>query len=280
MSFFSDIFGGSSSDFSKIQDQYNQMMQQAQDYIQKMYGQGRTDITQGIGQAYDINKPYMQAGTNALDAYMASLGLGPQGQQGMQNVYNQFTTGPGYQFALKQGIQAAQQANAAKGLSGSGAEMAQLQQLGQGAAQQEWNNYLNNYQNRLSNIAGIGQASASQQAQMQYGGGQALANLGLQYGGMNVGVLENQAKSQAEAAMAQQAMKQQGWANIFGTIGTLGGAFLGGPFGSMAGGALGRYFGGGSGGGGNEGLLAALLNGYRNPNANTNPSGNYSYANG
>jgi hypothetical protein len=258
MGFFDDIFGGSKGDWSNIEDKYNQMMQQAQDYIKQMYGQGRTDITQGVSQAYDINKPYMQAGTTALDAYLSSLGLGSKGQQGVQDVYNQFTTGPGYQFALKQGMQSTQQAAAAKGLGGSGAEQAQLQQLGQGMAQQEWNNYLSNYQSKLSNIAGIGQSSAEQQAQIQYGGGQSLANLGLQYSGMNVGVLENQAKAQAEAAMAQQSMRQQGWGNIFGALGQLGGAAIGGMTGGMtgmggAGGSLASYFsklfGGGSGGG-------------------------------
>lgn len=70
--------------------------------------------------------------------------LGQAGPAGVQRAQQQFQTGPGYQFALGQGLESiAQQANAA-GMLASGNMLRESQQFGQGLANQEWNNYLRN----------------------------------------------------------------------------------------------------------------------------------------
>jgi len=247
---FSDIFGGGSDiDFSQAEDEYSKMLQNVQDYIGQMYGQGRGDILQGIQQAYGYNQPYMEAGKTSLTALMNSLGIGPQGAKGQQDVYQKFVSGPGYQYALNQGLQATRTGAAGAGLTGSGAEQKALQQTGQGMAEQGWNQYLTNYQNRLSNLAGAGQTSAMSQAQMSYGGGQSLAGLGLGYAGMDVNAQEMAAKARAEAEMAEQVQKEQAkqsmWGSIGSIIGGVGSIATGGGMGSL--GALSGFGGGGAG---------------------------------
>ena len=132
------------------------------------------EFQQGI---YDeqqaLFQPFYNSGTNALAAYNSEMGLGqaPQGYQGFQAT-------PGYQFALDQGNQQIQGSAAAQGNVLSGATMQSLQNNGIGMANQEYNNYMN----RLSGMAGAGQAAAGQTASaagnLGMATGQAYGNIG------------------------------------------------------------------------------------------------------
>ena len=80
-----------------------------------------------------------------------------------------FTESPGYGYQLEQANKAAMRSAAAGGMSGSGAEMKELQRVAQGQAAGEWGNYLNSfneYTNSLKSIANVGQTTATQGAQM------------------------------------------------------------------------------------------------------------------
>jgi hypothetical protein len=244
-------FGGG---FEQAEEEYNQMLSNVQAYINQMYGAGRGDIQAGLERAYGYEQPYTEAGKTAVGAYLASLGLGPTGGRGQQDVYQKFVTGPGYTFALRQGTLAAQRQTAARGMTGTGAEQREVQRLGQGMAEQQWSQY----QNRLAQLAGMGETAAGASAQMAYGGGQELAQLGTQYAGMDVQAQEMAAKARAEAEMAKEVQKEreeeERGSTIGKIIGGIGGAaagfVFGGPPGAIAGGAEGFLGAGGAPGGG------------------------------
>lgn len=106
--------------------------------------------------------PYLQSGTQGMQAYNSLLGLGaaPEGFAGYQQ-------SPGYQFQLNQGLDAAKSAAAAHGGMGSGATLQALDSYGQGMANQDYQTYLN----RLQGVSASGQAAAGGQAAaaQQYG---------------------------------------------------------------------------------------------------------------
>jgi len=221
MSWLSDLFGGG-TDMGDISDIYQNYLNQAQQALLEAQKTGRTDIQQYLSQALGYEAPYRAAGQAALGTYEASLGL-PGAPGTPQTALDRFRTSPGYQFALQQGLQAAQRGAAARGLTGSGAEAQALQQAGQGLAEQQYGQY----QSRLAQLAGAGQQAAGQAAQMAYGTGGTLAGLGLQYGTSLANLYGQMGQAQAEAALAQEAQQRGLLGSIFGGLGTLGGLFLG-----------------------------------------------------
>jgi len=227
----SSIFGGQDVDFSKAQGYYQQGMDQAMAAIKAAEAQGRTDIADSLRKSMGLNQPYIGAGTTAMNSWMNSLGIGDQGGRGQSSLMNQFQQSPGYQYAVQQATNAAQRRAAASGQGMSGAELREITAQTQGQAGQDWNNWLNNYQSQLSSIAGRGQQSAMQQAGFENQGGANLANLGLNYNKMSVDEINQMAKAQAEAEMAQQTQNAQSSNNWLSSMGSL----LGGAAGFMFG---------------------------------------------
>lgn len=119
-----------------------------------MYEQGRDDLA-----------PYRGVGPNALGALQNQIGT-------------DYTKSPGYQFRLNEGLNAAQQSAAARGSLNSGATLRGLTEYGQNFATNDYNNWLQ----RLSGLATIGQNSAagSAAAGQNFAGqaGQTLTNQG------------------------------------------------------------------------------------------------------
>lgn len=137
---------------------------------------------QAYDQASSNLAPYMSAGTNALtnlqkligigpggagasSPILAMLGLGPGGTTGQVDP-TKFYGSPGYQYQLQQGLNAVTNSNARTGIGGNA--LRELQQTGQGLANQTWNQYLGNastaWQQLLSNLsslAGSGQNAAT-----------------------------------------------------------------------------------------------------------------------
>ena len=111
--------------------------------------------------------PFMQGGQKAGATYNALLGLGGDANAA-QNAFNTFQGSDGYQFRLGQGEQAVTQNKAVNGLLGSGSALKALTNYGQGAASQEFGNYLgylgNQQQTGLSAanaLAGVGTGYAN-----------------------------------------------------------------------------------------------------------------------
>lgn len=141
----------------------NLEMQRAALALQRqMYEQGRSDLA-----------PYRGAGEAALNPL---LGLaGTRGDPAA--VQAQLEQLPGYQFALGQGLRAAQQGATARGLGLSGAAMKGASQFATGLADQTYGNQFN----RLLGLTQLGQSAAAGTAQM----GQNMASQGSQsYGQM------------------------------------------------------------------------------------------------
>ena len=128
-----------------------------------------------------------------------------------------FQQSPGYQWQLDQGLRAATNAQAARGMGKSGAAMKELNTYAQGLANQDYGNWwqrqmglkqlnLGQYNaafgqnmqgknfvlNALTGLTNQGQSAAAAQGQYAYGAGNSLANL-----------YANAGQSQANAAMMQ-----------------------------------------------------------------------------
>lgn len=105
----------------------------------------------------NANKPPLEA-SNDSPAQEVAISDAPAASPDFSQFYNS----PDYQFAYDQGMRGTEQSLARRGLTGSGAEMKALTRFGQGLASQQ----LGNYKNSLAALAGIGQTSTSQTAQL------------------------------------------------------------------------------------------------------------------
>ena len=128
----------------------------------EMFDIGRADLA-----------PYREGGTTAQNQLMQLLGIGgDQNAQGYGRYakdfgMSDFTTDPGYQFRLEQGMKALNASAAAKGMGMSGANIKGATEYGQNLGSQEYQNAFNRYQtNRTAQLAPL---------QSLYAGGQAAA---------------------------------------------------------------------------------------------------------
>jgi hypothetical protein len=139
--------------------------------VNQGYGQGRADITGARDTSLGYYDPYAQAGQAGSQSYADALGL--NGQQGVQRAQQQFQVGPGYQFALNQGLTGIERTAAARGeLGGGGTTLDQIK-YSQGLANQEWDNYLK----RLKGEQDLGYNTAGDQAKITGAAGTALSGL-------------------------------------------------------------------------------------------------------
>lgn len=132
-----------------------------------------------FGQTKDLINPFVQAGASAIPQVKNLLGLGEQGAAGIQTALE---ATPGYQFALKQGLQQAQSGFASQGLAESGPAIKGAIQYAQGLAGTTYEQRLADYFNLLGtgsqsaqNLAGFTQSTAQNINQLITGRGQSLA---------------------------------------------------------------------------------------------------------
>lgn len=124
-------------------------------------------------QARAALSPWVAAGGGAIGKITNLLGLGtlktnggnyntygldPAGaKETQQQALADFETSPGYQFRMDEGVKALDRSAASRGLLRSGAQMKGITAFGQGAASEEYGNYMNN----LFQAAGMGSQAAS-----------------------------------------------------------------------------------------------------------------------
>jgi len=108
------------------------------------FGEASKYLTQGAdkaagyyGQAGAGYDPAIERITRGYDAYSDAAGV--NGPGGYDRARSNFQTGPGYQFAMDQGLEAAKRAS---GGVYSGGLLDELTKRGQGYANQEWGNYM------------------------------------------------------------------------------------------------------------------------------------------
>lgn len=105
----------------------------------EIYGVNKDAIAKGLTDSNALLSPYQQGGLNAFGAYGQAMGFTPS-----DDPYGGFQQSPGYQFAFDEGMRGVNNAFAARGMLNSGARMKALTKYGQGIADQEYQNYLNN----------------------------------------------------------------------------------------------------------------------------------------
>jgi hypothetical protein len=187
----------------------------------EMFDIGRTDL-----------QPYRESGVTAQNQLFQLLGLGGDTTAPEYGKYTKdfgmsdFTTDPGYQFRLDQGMKALNASAAAKGMGMSGANIKGAigygTDMGNQYYQQAFNNYQTNRANRLSplmDFTRLGQASAAGSAAQA---GALGANLGNTYS--NLGT--NLGKAATDAGAATAGGYVAGGNAINSTIGSLGNQYM------------------------------------------------------
>lgn len=159
--------------------------------------------------------PYREAGTTALTAQQALLGLaGPEAQAA---AIQQFTESPGQAFLRQRGEQALLRNAAATGGLGGGNILSALQQQGIGFAQTD-------LQNQLQRLRGLSEAGRGAAVSTGQFGAQTASNVG--------NLLTSGAQAQAAGVLGQQQAQQQLLGQVGGAI--TGGLAGGGYFGQTA----------------------------------------------
>lgn len=169
---------------------------------------GMTATTGLYDAAQGFVEPFRAGGQQGFQTYLGSLGLG--GDDARQQALQAFQTGPGYQFAMDQGTQAANRAASAGGMLTSGNTLMALTRFGQGLANQEYGSW----QNRLAGLGDMGlQASGAMASNRMR-----LGDLGLGVASERAGI-RNNTQQQVGAAQAGGLMAgQQAAQNRFGAV--------------------------------------------------------------
>lgn len=92
-----------------------------------------------------------------LDEEGNVIDISPEDRQAL--LQDLFTESPGYQYRLEQGVQALERGASARGDLLGGRQLKELTRFGQGEASAEFGNFMN----RLSSLAGTGQAATQGQ---------------------------------------------------------------------------------------------------------------------
>lgn len=119
---------------------------------------GQNESVGALNKAIDAYSPYAATGQSANTMYGNALGL--NGTSGNAAATDAFQAGPGYQFAMDQGTQAALRGASAAGMLNSGNTLTALTGYGQGLANQEYKGWLD----RLAGQSAQGLQAASGQA--------------------------------------------------------------------------------------------------------------------
>ena len=113
---------------------------------------------QALQQQATLSQPYRDIATGgAIDQYKNLLGIGTQGQAGIQA---SLEATPGYQFTKQQGLQSTQNAASASGMALSGNTLQALDKYSSGLADTTYQQQLGNSLNAVQ----LGQAAAAGQA--------------------------------------------------------------------------------------------------------------------
>ena len=228
----------------------------AQQEVGNAFNQAKTDLKTGldtyntnVGEGYnkaqgyyqqagDLYKPIGQNAGYYADQYKAALGNTPESQAALGTM---FQANPGYQFALDQGQQALARQAAAGGRAASGGALMASQKYGQGLANQEYNNWYQNYMNNLyrgqqgalQGVQGQSQALDAQgrlaygygtdtgNAAMNYG--RTLADMGTQYGDKAASISMSGIKAGDQAAQNRMSALYGGINLLSGGLGALAG---------------------------------------------------------
>lgn len=174
------------------------------------YQKGIDEQQREFGVVQGNNKPYMDAGTDALSAFLNLIGLGTGGAAGQQTAINGLKTSPLFTSQYDQGLDAINQSAAATGGLRGGNNALNESNFGAALLSSIIQNQLGN----LGGIVNIGQSAASGTNSAALTTGANISNL-----------LGQQGSAQAVGAAAPYAAFQQalgGIGNAFGGNGKYG----------------------------------------------------------
>lgn len=167
--------------------------------IDRALTQGRGDITGYGNQATGYYAPYREAGTNALSALQSKMASGP----------GDFYTSPGYDWRVKQGINAMEAAASARGGTGALYDprmYKELTEYGQNMATEEYDKFLDRYYKSMEPYqwmtGSVGLPAAGASADIAYNTGQSLANLGMTGAQQNALTRQNMATQRTNLGTA------------------------------------------------------------------------------
>jgi len=198
---------------------------------------GERDLRGEYGRARGYYDPYAARYNAGSEMYSNALGLG--GDAGRAAAEGAFQEGPGYDYAVQQGLQGVMRNASSLGNIASGNTAMALQDRGNQLANQEYGGWLD----RLSGYDPLAMHTADAQAGISTGLGDRLLGLAGDRAGINWAADTGIAGARGNYQMG----KDQTGANIFGAITgglKLGGKLLGMYGGGPAGGAGGGGFGG------------------------------------
>jgi hypothetical protein len=184
----------------------NYMAGKLEEGKQEAYGaldKAQTGANDLYGRAQGRYTPLSDIAGRGMGLYADAMGL--NGADGNARASGAFQAGPGYQFALDQGSQAALRGAAAGGQLASGNTLMALNRYGQGLANQEYGSWLNN----LGGYNAMGQNVAGAQAGLDTG----LAEFGLNVANNKAQIGTNAAQGIASAGAGGLMAGQQAAAN-------------------------------------------------------------------
>ncbi len=163
-----------------------------------------------------ILSPYLYQGENALTQYGNIAGV--NGSDAAAYAMNQFTTSPGYQYQLQQGLRAVDAGAASKGILRSGATLKAEQTLGTNLASQDFSSYIN----RLSDLSGLGSRAATSAANADLGVGTQISGTNASAAGQQASIAGAEGTGLASAANLGIGSAVNGLFNYFNTPSTPG----------------------------------------------------------
>lgn len=141
MGFLSDMFGGAGKKAAR------ENMRLIGDFETKgnnVINTADTAASGYLGQAGDLYKGIADLGKSNMGFYKDALGL--NGEAGNAATMERFQAGPGYEFAMNQGLDALERRAGAQGRLQSGQTGLDTLGYAQGLANQEWGGYLDRLQ--------------------------------------------------------------------------------------------------------------------------------------
>jgi len=158
-------------------------------------------------------KPFYEAGVNALPQYVSGIQAGGELVRGFTPA--DFTTDPGYAFRLSEGQKGLERQAAARGGLISGAALKAAGRYGQEMASQEFGNAYNRFRdtqtlrrNALAGVAGYGPTAAS-----------SMNTAGQNYATGAGGVISGQGETSANALLAAQQARSSSYGQLGSALG-------------------------------------------------------------
>lgn len=163
-------------------------------------------------------KPFYEAGVNALPGYLSGIAPGGELVRGFTTA--DYQADPGYGFRMSEGMKALERSAAARGGLMSGATGKALTRYGQDVASQEYQNAYNRFRdtqglrrNALAGVVGYGPTAAG-----------AMTGSGQNYAAGAGPVMAGQGETTANALLASQRARS----SAYGDVGSALGKYLGG----------------------------------------------------